>query len=90
MPKKLYVLEQLIIFPNTQYPKRKKFIISGKDIEGGFHVADTNTESAYKDFWSEKLTNEQKVPAITHLLYCLSQYNGGETYNYIQPNENTP
>jgi hypothetical protein len=89
MPDKIYILRRLLIFPNTQYPHLKAFIISGADIDGNYHLADTDMESVYNDFWSKELSNEQKVPAIQQMLRDLEAENG-ETFNYIQRNKPEP
>jgi hypothetical protein len=102
MSDKYVTVESMIIFPNTVYPKIKaKYIISAKTVEAVFsngttreehsyYMAVTDTQSVYIDFWNDALTNEQKVPAITYMLYQLAQ-NNGVKFRYIQiikPKEN--
>lgn len=92
------LVESMIIFPNTIWPKIKaRYIISAKTVRAVFsrgktrethdyYIAVTDTQSVYNDFWDDALTNEQKVPAITHMLYQLAQYNGVK-FRYIQINK---
>lgn len=76
----------MFIFPNTTNPGLKAFIIAGRDIDGKFYAADTDYSAPYNEFWSDTLSNDQKVPAIQLMLNVLSLANG-ETFRYIQPNE---
>jgi hypothetical protein len=81
---KTIILKSLIIVRNTHLPKIKAaFIISAKDIDGKYYAASTDTRQVYEHFWNNALTNEQKVPAITHMLYQLEVENGGK-FGYIQ------
>jgi hypothetical protein len=82
---KITVLEQMFIFRNTQVPKLRKHIIAAKDVDGRFYAADTDAgENIYKDFWSDTLTEGQKVPAIQAMLNELQRANGHK-FRYIQP-----
>lgn len=83
---KILTLETMIIFPNTANPGLKAFIIAGKDIDGKFYAADTDYSAPYNEFWSDKLTADQKVPTIQLMLNILSLANG-EKFRYIQPSE---
>ena len=90
-------LDRLIIFPNTIYPGIKAdYIISARGIEArtnrrgqiitsySHYVAYTDTRQVYDHFWNDALTNEDKVPAITHMLYQLKQEYGFD-FGYLQP-----
>jgi hypothetical protein len=82
---KIPVLDQMIIFPNTNSPNLKKYVVSGKDIDGTFYAADTDHgENMFKDFWSDTLTPEQKTPAIQGMLNELQRANGHK-FRYILP-----
>lgn len=84
---KLIIIKSLIIVANTHLPKIKAaFIISAKDIDGKYYAASTDTRQVYEHFWNNALTPEQKVPAITHMLYQLERENG-EKFGYIQQNK---
>jgi hypothetical protein len=84
MPEKIAVLARMIIFPNTNYPESRAFIIACVDIDFECYLADTDLASIHKDFWSKDLTNEQKVPAIQAMLNALEMANG-HRFRYIQP-----
>lgn len=95
MEKKV-TLESLIIFPNPGYAFKADYIISAHGIEalttsGGFirtkeryYIASTNTRQVFEHFYNDALTNEDKVPAITHMLYKLREEYGCD-FCYIQP-----
>jgi hypothetical protein len=84
MPEKIPVLARMIIFPNTVYPDSKAFIIAAVDINQECYMADTDLESLHKDFWSEDLSNREKVPAIQAMLNRL-ELAYGHRFRYIQP-----
>jgi hypothetical protein len=50
-------------------------------------MAGTNVVSVFLDFWNPELTNEQKVPAIIHMIDRLEREYGYD-FGYILPNEN--
>jgi hypothetical protein len=88
-------VESMIIFPNTVYSKIKaRYIISAKTVlavfskgqtrqQHSYYMAVTDTQSVYNDFWNDALTDEQKVPAVSHMLNQLAQ-NNGVKFRYIQ------
>jgi protein tyrosine phosphatase len=86
MPQKIHTLQQLFIFPNTQTPSLGPYIITGQDIDGGFHAADTGTKSMFDDFWSEKLSEKEREPIIQAMLNELERQNG-EKYRVIRPHD---
>jgi hypothetical protein len=80
---KVFILKVMFIYPNTTAPDKGPFIISAKDIDGNFYAADGPFKSMHDDYWSEKLTREQKVPALQGMLNALSlEY--GAIFKYIQ------
>ena len=84
---KINTLRTLIIVPNIHLPEIKAdFIISARDIDGKYYVATTDTRKVYEHFWNLLISNEDKVPAISHMLYRLKE-EYGEEFRYIQPNK---
>jgi hypothetical protein len=94
---KRITLDALIIFPNTMYPKVKAhYIISGRGVEAyttargdirtreTYYMAVTDTRQVYEHYWNDALSNDDKVPAITHMLVRLSEQYGG-VFSFIQP-----
>lgn len=89
---RIITLDRLIIFPNTTYTKQSphKYIISGRGFELdakvnahiSYWMAGTDTDQVYEHFWNTLLRNDDKVPAITHMLYRLGQENDA-TFRYI-------
>jgi hypothetical protein len=84
MPEKIAILARMIIFPNTNYPESRAFIIACVDINMDCYLADTDEGSLHKDFWSKDLTSAQKAPAIQGMLNALEMANG-HRFRYIQP-----
>jgi hypothetical protein len=84
MPEKIAILYRLLIFPNIIYPGDKRFIITGCDINMECYFCDTNKESLYKDYWSDKLTLEQKVGVIQAMLNVL-ELKYGHRFRVIMP-----
>jgi len=81
---KTIFIKSLIIVANTHLPEIKAdYIISAKSIDGNYYAASTDIRQVYEHFWNNFLTPEQKVPAITHMLYQLEVENG-EKFAYIQ------
>lgn len=92
---KIVTIDKLIIVPNTHLPRIKaKYIISARGIdarEGSqpeFYMAITDTKQVYDHFWNDALSDDDKVPAITHMLYRLQLENGWK-FRYIQPKKAT-
>lgn len=83
---KIHTIKQMFIFVNTMDRHMKAYVIAAKDIDGHYYAADTDDKTIYKDFWSEKLTPEQKVPAIQAMLNELERANG-DKYRFIQYRE---
>jgi hypothetical protein len=71
MREKISVLARLLIFPNTNYPGCKAFIIAGVDLNLECYVADTDTASIYKDFWNKELKIEERTGAMQAMLNTL-------------------
>ena len=98
MEKKI-TLDKLIIFPNTTNRQIKAdYIISGRGVEAHtdrrgniktqtrYYMAATDIRQVYEHFWNNALSNEDKVPAITHMLYQLRQEYGCD-FQYLQPSK---
>lgn len=93
---RIITIDQMIIFPNrglhVEIPS--KFIISARGFELHFekgrtipqidyYWTGTDTVQVYDRFWNILLSDEDRVPAITHMLYRLGQQYG-MTFRYIQ------
>lgn len=93
-------LDKLIIFPNTMYANIKAdYIISARGIVAmtiagqikskyTYYMAATDTKQVYEHYWNDALSNEDKVPAISHMLYQLKEQYGSD-FSFIQPNKKT-
>jgi hypothetical protein len=97
---KTVTLDSLVIFRNTQYSNIKAdYIISARGVEAittvrghirtkeKYYIAATDVKQVYDHFWNDALSNEDKVPAITHMLYRLKEQYGYD-FGYLQPKRN--
>lgn len=97
---KVVTLDKLIIFPNLGFKEvtLHKFIISARGfvlVQQGlsshpivdYYIAGTDDEIVHRHFWNDTLSNEDKAPAILHMLKQLHDVYGFK-FGYILPNKN--